>query len=156
MSLENTNCQLILRNGWNGFTRYTVWSQKSLLRFLTPGCTAGGALLSLFPSQGERSNGEQHQTPGRSDSGFGTCAPRWPARRLNLKRPLTPASVSSPSQKQLGLDHLEDILSTERSRDGFLVQVGPIKISWGQLPSPPGFLWLDGYPSYQCRQTQAC
>ena len=70
---------------------------------------------------------------------------------MNLKRPLTPASVSSPSHKQLGLDHLEDILSTERSRDGFLVQVEPIKISWGQLPSPPGLLWLDGYPSYQCK-----
>lgn len=63
-----------------------------------------------------------------------------PASCANLKGPLTPASVSSPSHKRLGPDHLADVLSAERSRDRFLVQAASLKTSRGQLPSHPGSL----------------
>ena len=97
--------------------------------------------------------GEEHweAAPGSSDPGVGTCVPLQPASCTTLKGPLTAASVSSPSHKQLRLDHQADVLSAERSRDRFLVRVASVKTSCGQLPSPPGSLRLDGYLGYQCK-----
>ena len=143
--------------------RYIVWSRTALLQSLMPGCTAGGAPLRLqmgvntFPSQGERSNGRQHWTPGSSDSGVGTCVPLQPASCTNLKGPLTPASVSSPSHKRLGLDHLADILSAERSRDRF-PGAGGIRQNLPWSASQPSKVALTGrIPGLSVQtQTQAC
>ena len=129
--------------------RYIVWSQNALLLCLTPGCTAGGAPLRLqmgvntFPSRGrgavEGSTGQQGAVTLKSEP-----VSLQPASCANLKGPLTPASVFSPSHKRLGPDHLADVLSAERSRDCFLVQAASLKTSRGSFPAVQGHSdWTD-------------
>ena len=143
--------------------RYIVWSQNTLLPFLTPGCMATSTLLRfanqcrdiLTPGDAEQ-GGTAQDTKEKVTLASESVPALWLTKYMNLKSHLTPGlSLPDPHHPcYIGRWHLIIRKMSFQHRAAGMV-------SWYrghrsrppgvQIPTPPGSLWLSRCLGYQCK-----
>lgn len=137
--------------------RYIVWSQNTLLLFLTPGCVATSTLLRfanqcrdiLIPGDAEQ-GGTAQDTKEKVTLASESVPALWLTKYMNLKSHLTPGlSLPDPHQPcYIGRCHLIIRKTSFQHREAGMV-------SWYrghrsrppgvQIPTPPGSPWLSRF-----------